>query len=391
MGVAAGIPAAGAAMASTAGGASSTTGSSIGTSYNSVATAIAGRVLIGGQPVPIPNIITAKTGDSPRTAELGSSNLENGLSGVPALGQDVIESLNAATAGHGAYVTDIKAAASAAGTSSACAGFLSGNCDVSGGSVPVQINLKASDLLTSAVVSTLPPTAQTLVRNLDSTLNSYYLVLIVSGPRATCTAGPEGSAGSGFTATQNLATVSVDVRDSSGHSVLPAPVAVRSGDVLSALLGAQEKLPAPVTALLNAVESADPGLISTTIEPGYTQESGVGPKTVGTAGELGLTVEGSRVLDVKGAQAVCGANTAAAAVVTPPATPTAPAGGKGSGSTGGGTTSSEIPLGGGIQTDEGRWTGGSSATVWIGAVGGATALAAGAGGTMLWRRRTQGL
>jgi hypothetical protein len=71
--------------------------------------------------------------------------------------------------------------------------------------------------------------------------------------------------------------------------------------------------------------------------------------------------------------------------VTPPASPTAPAG------SGSGSTSSEIPLGGGIQTDEGRWTGGSDAPLWIGAVGGAAALAAGAGGTVLWRRRAQGL
>jgi hypothetical protein len=384
--MAAGIPAAAAAAAST-GSAAST--ASAGTSYNSVATATAGRLIIGDQQVPLPNIITAKTGDSPRSAELGSSDVENELSGVPTLGQDVIDSLNATTHGTGAYLIDTQAAASADGTSSACAGFLTGDCDVSGGSVPVQINLKASDLLTSAVVSTLPAATQTLVSTLTSALDSYYLVLTVSGPRATCTAGPEGSDGSSFTATQNLATVAVDVRNSSGDSILPAPVSVRSGDVLSALLGAQEKLPPQVSTLLNAVESADPGLISTTIEPGYTEKTGMGPQTVGTAGELGLTVEGSRVLYVKGAQAVCGSNTAAAATVTPPATPTA---GGGSGTTtGSGATSSEIPLGGGIQTDEGRWTGGSDAPLWIGAVGGTAALTAGAGGTVLWRRRAQGL
>jgi hypothetical protein len=384
VGVAAGIPAAGAAAAST--GTTAGTASS-GTSYNSVATATAGRVIIGDQQVPLPNIITAKTGDSPQEADLGSGELTNELSGVPTLGKDVIDSLNATTHGTGAYVIDTKAAASADGTSSACAGFLTGDCDVSGGSVPVQINLKASDLLTSDVLSTLPSAAQSLVQSLASALNSYYLVLTVSGPRATCTAGPEGSDGADFTATQNIATVSVDIRDSSGNSVLPAPVSVRSGDVLSALLGSQENLPAPVSTLLNAVESADSGLISTTIEPGYTEKTGIGPKTVGTAGELGLTVEGSRVLYVKGAQAVCGPNTATAAAVTPPASPTAGSGG----TTASGTTSSEIPLGGGIQTDEGRWTGGSDAPLWIGAVGGAVALAAGAGGTVLWRRRSAGL
>jgi hypothetical protein len=385
VGVAAGIPAAAAAAAST-GGTASTARS--GTSYNSVATATAGRVIIGDQQVPLPNIITAKTGDSPQEADLGSSDLDNELSGVPTLGQDVIDSLNATTHGTGAYLIDTKAAASADGTSSACAGFLTGDCDVSGGSEPVQINLAASDLLTSGVLSTLPAAVQPVVKNLSSALSSYYLVLTVSGPRATCTAGSEGSGGSDFTATQNLATVAVDIRNSSGDSILPAPVSVRSGDVLSALLGAQEKLPPQVSTLLNALENADPGLISTTIEPGYTEKTGTGPKTVGTAGELGLTVEGSRVLYLKGAQAVCGPDTAAAATVTPPATPTAPAGG---GTTASGTTSSEIPLGGGIQTDEGRWTGGSDAPLWIGAVGGAAALAAGAGGTVLWRRRTQGL
>jgi hypothetical protein len=373
MGAAVAVPAfaAGPAAAATSGG---------GTSYNSVATAMSGRVIVGGQQVPVPNaIITAKTGDSPKAAALGAGQAESALSGVPALGQDVIDSMKTAN-DSGTNVVIEKTVASADGTSSACAGFLSGDCDATGSSVPVQLNLGAADLLTPDVVSQLPEPVKSIVIGLEKTLNTYDIVLIVSGPRATCTAGPSGGDGSSFTATQNLATAAVDVRQN-GKSVIPGgPISLRSGDVLSQVPAS--KLTGPLSTILGVLPN---GLLNLTITPGYTAESGKGPQTTGTAGELGLTAEGTRLLYLKGAQAVCGPNEMAAATAPAPSpSSTAPAGAGSSGS-----SSPEEPLGGGIQTDEGR-SGSNNTPLWLSAAGGGVALTGAAGGTILWRRRLQG-
>jgi hypothetical protein len=150
-----------------------------------------------------------------------------------------------------------------------------------------------------------------------------------------------------------------------GKSILPSgPLALSAGDILSQVNNVP--LPAQLTSLLpkGGLLAASP--VKLTINPGSTSGAGSGPSTSATAGELGLSVSGTQLLDVVGAKATCGPNNAAAATTTPK------------------TTSTETPLGGGIQTDEGR--SGSQDALWPGVAGG-VALGAAAGGLTLWRRR----
>lgn len=230
-----------------------------------------------------------------------------------------------------------------------------------------------SGLTTSA--TRLSSTGQAESGSAAAPAADYQVVLTISGPEAACTAGPPGSAASNFTATQSLAAVTLDVRNSDGASVLPGakPISLTTGSALSQLplssLSSNSTL-STLTSSLTSVLQQSP--IDVTINPGSTSGAGSGPGTSATAGELGLSIAGTQILDVTGAKAVCGPNNAAAAAVTKPAT----------------KTSAETPLGGGIQTDEGYYAPPSSDdALWIGLMTGGAALAASAGGFSFWRRR----
>jgi hypothetical protein len=375
-----------------------------GTTYNSTATATAGAVSVGGNALPVPdNTVTATDGNSPQHAGLGLGTLENALPGTP-LGTSLTTAVPA-----GANLVTETATASADGKSSASAGLLSGNdgqpitlslslADLPGlnlpspgtsgqkpGSTPAGGGTKSplSGLLPSGLPTSLPTSLPSLplvggkgssapmsgsARSAGTPdLTGYSLVLTLSGPRASCTAGPAGGPASDFTASQSLATAGVSIDDngkpvvSSAQLVGPvdnllSQVPVPSSSALSGLLGE------------SGILTASP--IKLTINPGSTSGAGAGPVTTATAGEIALSVQGTPVLDVIGAKATCGANKPAATTTTS-TTGTAP----------------ERPLGGGIQTDEGR-SGSSGLALWLGAAGGAV-LAGGAGG-MLWRRRGHG-
>jgi hypothetical protein len=201
-------------------------------------------------------------------------------------------------------------------------------------------------------------------------------VLTLSGPEAACTAGVPGSAGGNFTATQSLATASVDI-ENNGKSILPGgPVELSAGNILSQIVS---KLPSnPLSTVLSEFPSAlASSPLGVTIDPGSTSGAGAGPETTATAGELALTASGTPVLDIAGAKATCGANQQAATVATAPSPqPTVAA------------TAPESALSG-IQTDEGLYVpparGGSTA-LWASLGGAGVALAGGAGGVLLRRR-----
>ena len=204
-------------------------------------------------------------------------------------------------------------------------------------------------------------------------------MLSLSAPEAGCTAGPAGSSGGNFTATESLATATLDV-ENNGKSVLPnGPIQLASGNILTQLTSA---LPSnPLSTVLGQLPAgalaANP--LGVTINPGSTTGANAGPTTTATAGELGLSVAGNQVLSLVGAKAVCGANNQAKSAVTPESSPSpTPV-----------STSSETPLTG-IQTDEGMYVPparGSDTALWAGLAAAGVALAGGAGGVALRRRR----
>lgn len=395
---------------------------SAGTTYNSTATATAGSVTIAGNNVPVPdNSVTATNQTGPQAASLGASALESALGSSAG---PLVSSMKA-TLPNGADLLTETATASADGKSAACAGFLlAGDCTPTGKAQPLTLSLSLADLpglptggtssgtnqpqttpqkqspnllptsnvpdplksaaakLGGAVGSAVPGNTSTAkpasAANSSSTtpnpLAGFALVLTLEGPEATCTAGPPGSAGSNFTATQSLASASVDIQQN-GQSILPGgPIALKSGDILNQL---PSSLPAPLTSALSqlnisSLTQANP--LDLTIDTGSTSGAGAGPSTTATAGELGIGVNGMQILDLKAAQAKCGPNKAVAGA-TKPATK---------------TTSSEQPLGGGIQTDEGRSGSGSDPALWAG-VAGAAVVGGTASGLTLWRRRRNAL
>lgn len=395
---------------------------SAGTTYNSTATATAGSVSIAGNNVPVPNnSVTATNQTGPQEASLGVSALESALGGSAG---PLVSSMKA-TLPTGADLLTETATAAANGKSTACAGFLlAGDCTATGKAQPLTLSLSLADLpglptgapsdgtnqsqttpqkqsprlLPTSLPTSLPTALPKLggsskssassssssasnssaAKNSSSTPNplaAFAIVLTLSGPEATCTAGPPGSAGSNFTATQSLASASVDIQQN-GKSLLPGgPIALKSGDILNQL---PSSLPAPLTSALSqlnisSLTQANP--VDLTIDPGSTSGVGSGPSTTATAGELGLSVSGTQLLDLKAAQAKCGPNKAAVATsATKPAK----------------KTSSETPLGGGIQTDEGRSGSGSDPVLWAG-VAGAAVLGGTASGLTLWRRRRNAL
>lgn len=386
---------------------------SAGTTYNSTATASAGSVTVGGNNVPFPdNSVTATDQSGPQAASLGVSALESALSSHNAA--PIASSMKAALP-NGADLVSETATAASNGKSTACAGFLlTGDCTMDGKSQPLTLSLSLADLpglptppagganqpassqksqksqspqllpssdapaplrsplskLGGAVPGNNQSQSSTKSQSGSSSapstpLSAFTIVVTLTGPQAACTAGPDGSSGANFTATQSLASASLDILQS-GKSVLPSgPIALKSGDILSQV---PTSLPAP----LSSLPSASP--IDLTINPGSTSGVGSGPSTTATAGELGLSAQGNQVLDLKGAQAKCGPNKAAVAASKPPAK----------------TTSSEKPLGGGIQTDEGHSGSGSDPALWAG-VAGAAALGGTASGLTLWRRRRNAL
>jgi hypothetical protein len=407
--------------------------------YNSTSTAAAGYVSAGGDEVVPDNIVTATDHASPQSQSLGLGTLESQLGGVPALGPALVSALKA-SAPDGANLVTETATASPDGTSAACAGFLAGACTTDGQPVPITIRLGLSDLsaltnvklpaslpgtssnssssshsssasssssglpvslpslpalpvslpsLPSLPVS-LPTAAGSAAPNPSSSsgsgsgstsipLTGLSIVLSLSGPEAACTAGPPGSAAGNFTATQSLATASLDV-ENNGKSLLPnGPIQLSSGNILGQLMS---KLPSGN--LLSSVMSLIPASalsaspIGLTIDPGSTSGAGAGPETTATAGELALTTDGTPVLDIAGAKATCGANQRAATVATAPSPTPSVVG-----------TAPETPLGGGIQTDEGLYVAparSNDTALWAGLSAVGVALAGGAGGVLLRRR-----
>jgi hypothetical protein len=396
-------------------------------------------VSAGGDEVVPDNIVTATDHASPQSQSLGLGTLESQLGGVPALGPALVSALKA-SAPDGANLVTETATASPDGTSAACAGFLAGACTTDGQPVPITIRLGLSDLsaltnvklpaslpgtssnssssshsssasssssglpvslpslpalpvslpsLPSLPVS-LPTAAGSAAPNPSSSsgpgsgsssipLTGLSIVLSLSGPEAACTAGPPGSAAGNFTATQSLATASLDV-ENNGKSLLPnGPIQLSSGNILGQLMS---KLPSGN--LLSSVMSLIPASalsaspIGLTIDPGSTSGAGAGPETTATAGELALTTDGTPVLDIAGAKATCGANQRAATVATAPSPTPSVVG-----------TAPETPLGGGIQTDEGLYVAparSNDTALWAGLSAVGVALAGGAGGVLLRRR-----
>lgn len=318
--------------------------------------------------------MTATDANSPQVIDdsLPETALLNGLGSIPSY----------------AHLVSAKAEASSAGTSGACSAVAAGGCADAGAPQPLTVDLSLSGLLKLVGVTTLPPTITPPPDGLDS----YNIVLGLTGPAAACTAGPDGGPGSNFTATQTPASGSVDIVDTkNGDSVIGGAKQISGNDVLSGL-------PASVLSLVLQLIPAN--TVDVTFTPGSSSGSGSGPQTAAAAGQLALQVGSTHVLSLVGGKVSCGANqqeptqTESSSPVTSPSpvpsstpseaqpesasTSPAPVGMPPS-------SSSEVPLRGGIQSDEGRYVPASNDTpLWAGLVSGGVALA---GGIALWRRR----
>lgn len=321
----------GAALAALAPSAGATSGQASSASYDSTATATVGEVNIAGTDQSLLTT-TATSGDSPKSANIGSGQVLSALRGVPTLGSAINVTFQHANPGHTDLVSE-SATASPDGTSTACAAILSADCTTRPMSLIVKLGLTD---LTSALDGT--PLVG-LIKQLPDPLGAYEVALTLNGPRASCSAGPAGSGD--VSATDNPAGASLDIR-ANGKSVLPnGPVAVSGGDVFAQVLSAVKG--SPVTPLLQALTSKAP--LTLTLDPNSRKYTS-GSKATATAGELGLSSGGTTIFDVKAATVSCGANTEAAGATPAPSSPSGSSPSTGS-------TSGEKPLSG-IQTDEGR-------------------------------------
>jgi hypothetical protein len=320
----------GAALAALAPNAGATPGQASSANYDSTATATVGEVNIAGNDQSLLTT-TATSGDSPKSASIGSGQVLSALKGVPTLGSAVSMTFQNANPGHTDLVSE-SATASPDGTSTACAAVLSADCTTRPMSLIVKLGLKD---LTSALGGT---PLSGLVNQLPLPLGDYVVALTLNGPRASCSAGPAGSGD--VSATDNPAGASLDIR-AKGKSVLPnGPVALSGGDVFGQVLNAQKS--SPLAPLLQALTSKAP--LTLTLDPNSRKYTS-GSKATATVGELGLSSNGTTIFDVKAATVTCGPNTEVASATPVPS----PSGS--SPSTG--STSGEKPLSG-IQTDEGR-------------------------------------
>lgn len=391
---------------------------SAGTTYNSTATATAGSLTVAGKNVPLPNNTvraTDKTGPQTGSTGIGSVNGQ-----IPGIFRSVASNAESQIP-VGLNLSTETAKATPDGQSSACAGFLTADCFSQ--SNPVKISLPLSqipgiNLLSIAtggspsrpstsgggsagapapvIPPTLPkalpsglsgglgrpggsaapasgspgsssssssasPSGSSSGTSAAPALSDYTVVLFVTGPRVECAAGPAGSSGSGFTARQSPAAVSLDIQRG-GASIFPnGPVSLGSGPVLGQL----PRLP-------SALQKAGSALgASLTFGRGSVSGTGRGPSTSATAGPVSLSLRGTPVLGLAGAKAVCGPNTAAGGGTAAPAR----------------ISSAETPLGGGIQTDEGHSGPGSGNLGAWAAAAGAGILGGAASGLTLWRRR----
>jgi hypothetical protein len=317
------------------------------TSYNSSATATTGAISIAGNDT---SLLTddAVTGSGPEIATLGSARLVPALKSVPALGPVLAASFQAASPASADLLSE-SATATSDGTSAACAAVLSGDCTANGKPQPIILKLGLSDL--NAALTAASPSGSR-VRLPPDPLADYAIVLTISGPEASCAAGPAGSGR--LSASEDLAKATLDLQDN-GKSMLPAgPIALDVGNLFTQL-GTTETN-SPLAPLLTALSSALP--LALAVDPG--SKSLTGSASTATTGQVVLSALGTTVFDVKSASVTCGPNTKvvpAASVHSSPAASsqsysTAPAD---SAATPAGSVSNEIPLSS-IQTDEGRST-----------------------------------
>lgn len=379
-------------------GAQTSTGLQMATTYNSTATANAGGAATSGFPgsgvIPLNGGVTATPANSPQSAHTGIGTLANALQSVPTIGPALAGAFPAGN------LTTESATANSAGFSAACAALLSGDCTTSGTPQPIVVNLSLGTLqtltggITGTLASALLGPLGTLVGGSPlSTLSGYGLLITLSGPQASCTAGPAGSPGNNFTASQTPASGSIAVVN--GTQTLAGPFSLTSGtSILSAI-------PSPFGPVLQTALGPVLGPSNFFSGQGTTTGAGSGPVTTATAGVVGVNSgpNTSPLFSAGGASVSCGPNDPA------PATAAAPAGNSGAPTT---TTPAvvgdeatpaalasapapETPLGGGISTDEGRWVprGQRDMTLWFGLIGGGIALICGASGLTIWRRKVR--
>jgi hypothetical protein len=310
--------------------------------YNSVAAAQAGPVQVEGQTV-APVKASANDQNLVQDNSIGANEIGTALNGIPGIGKGLAASLKSGVPG-GANAVVVYAQASTTGQSSACAAVLAASCS-NGKLTPLVVKIGLNDL--DPTLSSLPVVGSVL--SSATNLLGDDLELSITGPEATCTAGPSSTT-SGLRATDQPGTVKASIVDSSGNAVV-SPVQLKNGDILSQL-----------GSIGSALNSAIPLGLTTT--PGSTHY-GDGTSTAST-GAFGLTSQGKDVLDIASATASCGPNTAAgtSTSTTPPSNPAGTSPGPDTSATSPvpgavstptpSASSSEKPLTK-IQTDEGRW------------------------------------
>lgn len=287
----------GAALGLLAPAANAATAQASSADYDSTATAA-----LGGLTVPVaPDSalsVTAVTkpggSDSPQQAGLGADKVLPTLRSVPGAGAALAAALKAANPGS-TQLAEVQATSSHSGTSTACASLLSADCGP-GQARPLVLRLSLSDLTSG--LSALPLSSVT--RQLPDPLADYSVVVTISGPQATCSAGPAGSGR--LASADSAARATVDLQDK-GRSLLPAGAApVTSGSVLASLLAAAKN--SPLNPVLSAVSAATPLTVTAT----EGSRSASGSVATATTGQVGLTSGTVRLLNFRSATVSCGAN-----------------------------------------------------------------------------------
>jgi len=323
--------------------ASAATASAAPATYASTSSATAGSLNVGDGPAGPANTSTA-TDAHPSAGTMSGINhkdLPNGLGTIAAT--------------HDLDLLTTHAQVYSNGVSTACSAAFSGACGQRPAPLDLRLNLKK--VLTVANSGVGNWTDLSIVANsLPDPLNDYTIVLGITGPAATCTAGPAGGPGSTFKISRSIGSGTVDLLDK-GKSVIGGPRAIgTNGDALEPLA----KYGNGALSFANI-----PGVsISVSFTPGTDSGAGKGPAASAEVGSLSVSINTFKAVTLTGGKVSCGPNQQTAAVTSASSSSGGTGGSTGlqAGSTGTApattdtSTSSEIPVKQ-IQTDEGSSAG----------------------------------
>lgn len=256
--------------------------------YSGAATATAGSLNFGTGPAGPPNTSTASDARPSAGTATGiyHGDLPNGLG--------TIFTTNDADA------VTTRAQVFPDGTSTACSAVASGACGPS--STPLNIRLNLQHIFT--VADSIAGNNEVPITNINDALGplgGYSLVIGITGPAATCTAGRSaGSPPGAFTITRNIVSGTVDLQDGTKSVIGGAKTIGTNGDVL---------VPLFVNAVNPALAKIPNADVKLKYTPGADSGVGLGPTTSAQIGTLVVSVNGFTVATLTGGKVTCGPNT----------------------------------------------------------------------------------